>query len=378
MTNRREFIKQVSAASIAGSVALPTDLLHQKNFARKELTPKIACWCDLGHGWNSNPPFTRGEDQVKREMDNVVKAGIDILIPQIQTHHFQTEVYYQSDAPNLEIKDRLTPLINLAKERGIQVHPMVIPNVELGLSKEEQRSRSYDNNQSGDNQNDSIRPCASWKRTREGGLNIMQDIIKNHTADGIHLDAIRYMDTGRSLKWPCQCAACQIEYRSLFGKDTITADDLKIPGILYKFLKFRGENIRSVVEQARRIAREAGLTLSMAARSDYFGSALVEGQDWVQWARDGLMDYICPMNYTTDRETHKRWLSGQMKLIGKSVPVYSGIGRGWGNNKITAAEMIHQAEDALELGASGITIFHYAAMGEKDFLELGAFKQANM
>ena len=148
-------------------------------------------------------------------------------------------------------------------------------------------------------------------------------------------------------------------------------------GILQKHLDFRGENIRNLVEQVVRVVDEAGLSLSMAARADYFGSALVEGQDWVQWARDGLMDSICPMNYSTDRAVYRERLSGQMSLIGKSVPIYDSIGRKSSAGEITPAQMIQQAEDALQLGASGVAIYDLAAMGEEDFRELGAFKRAN-
>jgi uncharacterized lipoprotein YddW (UPF0748 family) len=157
----------------------------------------------------------------------------------------------------------------------------------------------------------------------------------------------------------------------------LTAEDLKIPGILQKFLNFRGENIRSLVEQARTIVKNAGVSFSMAARANYFGSALVEGQDWVQWARDGLMDFICPMNYTTDREVHKEKLSLQMNLIDTAVPIYDGIGRKSSAGENTTAQMIRQAEDALHLGARGVTIFKFGAMNKKDFRELGAFKSAN-
>ncbi|MDA0748358.1 MAG: hypothetical protein O2954_17715 [bacterium] len=80
-------------------------------------------------------------------------------------------------------------------------------------------------------------------------------------------------------------------------------------------------------EQVKGTVDEVGLALSMAARADYFGSAFVEGQDWAQWARDGFMDFICPMNYDTDRKVHRERLSEQMSLIGKSVPIYDGIGR---------------------------------------------------
>lgn len=379
MTNRRKFIKQITNAGFAGSI-LPTDLLFNQNFpVKKDETLKIACWCDLGNYWSDNPALVGGEDKLKTQLDNAVKAGIDILIPMIQTHKYQTKVYYKSSIDGIDIDNRLTPLMKFANERKIEVHPMILTNCDLGISKEEYIRRSYQSGKADQDRKDRLgRPCASWKETREGVLDIIQDIIKYYPVSGIHLDAIRYMDTGRSLKWPCECEACQAEYKYLIGKDMLTAEDLKIPGILQKFLSFRCNNIKSVVEKARKTVNAAGLVLSLAARADYFETALVEGQDWILWAKEGLMDYICPMNYTTDREDHIKKLSLQMKLIGKTVPIYDGIGRKWSGGEITTAQMIQQAEDAIELGASGITIFHFDGMGENDFHELNAFKKANL
>lgn len=329
---------------------------------------KIACWCHLDRD------FVGNDEQVRSHLDRVVEAGIDILLPFV---HSENEVWYQADLTDLKQEDRLTRLLILAKDRGLQVEPTVLPICDFGLSQEERNRRNYQSGQPGGNHCDG-RFCASWAKTREGGLKIIQDIMAHHSVDGIHLDAIRYLDTGQSLQWPCRCEACRTQYQDLFGKDTLTAEDLKVPGILQKFLNFRGENIRGLVEQVARVVDKAGLSLSMAARADYFGSALVEGQDWVQWARDGLMDFICPMNYSTDREVHRKRLSGQMSLIGKSVPIYDGIGRKSSAGEIAPAQMIQQAEDALQLGASGVAIFHLAAMGDEDFRELGAFKRANM
>ncbi|MGV8093264.1 MAG: twin-arginine translocation signal domain-containing protein [Mangrovibacterium sp.] len=364
MTNRRKFIKQAAVAGIAGSIVTPLNILSQRKPDRcQNFGFKIACWCNL------SPDFSGDNNQMRMQMDYIEQAGIDILLPFIQSNNYNTDA-----------EDKLQRLLISAKERGVQVQPVVsLPLVGvLELSKEEINRRSYLSGRPGGHQFDGRRLCASWRETRKSELKIIKDIIKTYRVDGIHLDYIRYIDTDQSLKWPCRCDACQNTYKHLFGKNILTAEDLKIPGILQKFLNFRGENIRSLVEQARGIAEEAGIFFSMAARADYFGDALVEGQDWVQWGRDGLMDIICPMNYSTNREIHRTKLSSQLALIGTTVPIYDGIGRRSSAGELTTKEMIEQAEDALQLGASGISIFKFSAMGQEDFRELGAFKRANI
>jgi uncharacterized lipoprotein YddW (UPF0748 family) len=115
--------------------------------------------------------------------------------------------------------------------------------------------------------------------------------------------------------------------------------------------------------------------MSMAARADYFGSALVEGQDWINWGHAGLFDFICPMNYTTDREKHKKLLTMQLKLMDGTTDIYSGLGRKWSGGETETEGMIKQADDALSLGAAGVSIFHYRGLKKKDFTALKAFSK---
>ncbi len=159
------------------------------------------------------------------------------------------------------------------------------------------------------------------------------------------------------------------------GREKLTAEDLKNPGILYKYLQARNGIILGHLRSLRRLAKENGLEYSIAARADYFGSALVEGQDWMSWGRQGLVDFICPMNYRKDRSEHREILTRQLEILGGAVPVYSGVGRKWSGGEITAEEMVRQAEDAFELGAAGICIFHFNALKEADFTALKAFKK---
>lgn len=193
---------------------------------------EIACWCHLDRD------FLGSDDEAKHQVDRVAEAGIDILLPFV---HSEGEAWYLSKARGVKVDDRLTRLLSLAKERGMQVQPTVLPITDSGLPEAERARRGYQSGQPGGNPCDS-RFCASWAETRQAGLKISQEIIAHHEVDGIHLDAIRYIDTGQSVDWPCRCEACQVGYRELIGQDTVTADDLKVPGKLTT-------NARSRVQQ---------------------------------------------------------------------------------------------------------------------------------
>ena len=326
---------------------------------------RMLAWCHLDRD------FASGRDEAERAFDRLAEAGIDTLLPFAYGHG---SCWYDSALPGAEKEDRLGPVIEMAHVRHVEVHPVLLPLARVVPLPEADRGRfSFQSGQPGGNPCDG-RPCASWQENRDNGIAIVQDILARHPVDGIHLDAIRYTDTGQSLKWPCQCEACKASYREHMGVESLTAEDLTSPGMLHKFLAFRGANIQELMERMVEIAKNRELPLSLAARANYFGSALVEGQDWVQWSRKGWLDYICPMNYSTNRETHRERLTPQMPLLEGTIPVYDGIGRKSSAGTMDARMMIQQTEDALELGAAGIALFQFTALEDEDFGELKALK----
>ncbi len=354
----------------------------------------IACWCHLERD------FKGSDEETRQRMDQAMEGGINILLPFIHSRgnaRYRTRLKYES------VQDTFSRVLALAKERGIEVHPVVLPISAMGISDQEKVRRSYFPGKPG-TKPPGRQMCASWKETRDTGVLIVSDIMENYDVDGIHLDGVRYHDTGESLEHPCQCEACRQKYMELLGMDTVSPEDLKVPGILHKFIQFREDNIHEMVLRIRDLVKPKGIKLSMASRAHYLGtplplspalleryfgtsrkeeqdwgkfSSMVEGQDWVAWAHEGLMDYICPMNYSTDSDFHLMRLKEQLALVKSSAPIYDGIGRKSSVGEISPSEMVKQAEDAMKAGAAGIAIFHFNILGNDDFRELAAFKRAN-
>ncbi len=327
---------------------------------------KLAIW--------SHPliDFPKGQEDIKITFEKLAKAGIEVYLPFI----YGKGAEYDSKIIRGEKKDLLTPILKEAKKCGIKVHPILVPLAggtclkgedEIELSKRTYRTAEKVRTEG--------RTCASWIENRQRGIRILKDIIEGYgdQIKGIHLDVIRYID-GFSLTHPCLCEACCSEYKKWWGSKEFKAEDLN-RGRLYKFIKFRNENIKSLVEKIREITKNKGLKLSMAARSDYLATALVEGQDWVEWLKEGLVDFACAMNYTTDSEKHKNIVMDHLGLIGEKKSLYyDGIGRKSSAGEITPKEMIKQIEDSIELGVTNICIFHLNAFKDEDFKELSSLK----
>lgn len=369
--DRRQFIKSAALSSAGmGMMTGPSDAFP---FNKKErdniLKRKILLWSHI------YLDFLGNDDSVRKEFSMIRDSGIDLLLMFIHSHPQENQSWYNSSLYGFVKQDKLSRLLHIAKEVDLGIHPLIGSITDTGLTEETRVKRSYASGIPGGHSKDG-RFCASWEGNRLGGIKISLDVLEHHTVHGIHLDYIRYIDTGIGLKWPCQCEACKQNYIRLFGKESLTEKDFSSSGVLYKYLQFRNSNITDAVLQHARLARQYQVQLSMAARADYFKNALVEGQDWVGWAKKGLFDFICPMNYTLDRSWHKKILKGQLDLIDGQVPIYSGLGRKWSGGENSMEEVIQQAEDALSLGANGVSIFHYNGFKPNDFKILKHFRRS--
>jgi hypothetical protein len=360
--HRRTFFSHLSLAAAAAA---------QGN-AQSPVRPagkRILAWA------HADKDFGGPRDPMRRRLDQAREAGIEVLLPFVHSTPQEDQAWYNSGLRGFVCKDLLSRLSELGREAGIEVHPILGGTTDVGQDAAARRRSSYLSGKPGGSRQDG-RFCASDASSRTGPPRIAVDILDHHDVPGLHLDYMRYLDTGNGLKWPCRCAACRRRYRVIFGKEEITAADLETPGAVYKYLQFRNGNIAGSVEQIHAIARQRGVKLSLAARANYFGEALVEGQDWADWARRGWLDFICPMNYITSREEHRRQLAAQLSLVGGACPVYSGVGRKWSAGELPTAEMILQAEDALSLGAEGIAIFQFSALSDDDFTALRSFSRS--
>lgn len=360
---RRTFLKTAAVTTTGFSLG-ETKLLHPATPAKNK--PKIMVWA------HANTDFLGEENIVNAEFERIKESGIDVVLLFIHSHPQENQAWYKTSLNGFVVEDRLSRSLKCAKAVGIEIHPIILGMKDIGLSAKDRKTRSYKSGKPDGSTRDG-RFCASWQATRIGALRIASDVINNNELSGLHLDYIRYVDTGMGINWPCSCDACQQNYQQCLGKSNISATDLKNPGMLFKYLQNRTANITDAVVQFKKLADQNNLKLSMAARADYFGSALVEGQDWIKWGHEGLFDFICPMNYTTDQKKHYEMLSMQLNLMAGKTDVYSGLGRKWSGGETETKDMIKQADDAFNLGASGISIFHYRGLLDKDFTALKEF-----
>lgn len=325
---------------------------------------KIAVWA------HPMMNYSNGPENIKDDFKKMSKAGISIYYPFACL--YGNGCYPSKFVNRVTQEDLLKKIIEAASEYNIEVHP-IVAFASLGAH----QSKPYKGYGAPDGRASGHAACPSQECNRKLILDIMLEIIQNYKIRGIHMDYMRYPNFSYSLKFPCECDACRAYRRSWWGEEVFTGEDMKDPGKLYKELTMRAEFIKGFVKEIRKLTKSEDLQLSMAARENYSRFALTEGQDWVEWSKEGLVDVISPMSYSPDFDQFKAFVDEHIRLLKNGKATYfAGIGRKSDNGEMSPHEMIRQLQYASENGVKGCTIFHFGALTDKDFGKMEELKQS--
>ena len=177
--------------------------------------------------------------------------------------------------------------------------------------------------------------------------------------DGIHFDYVRYPDSRT-----CFCDGCKERFEAFLGKKIVGWPKTfrNDPAQAAAWRNFRCSNVsalvRGVAQEVRRVA--PGVKISAAVFNDFRTTPESVGQDWKKWTDEGLLDFVCPMDYTDSHVRFDHLLDIQSE-IDRKVPVYPGIGlsstgAGVENRARRVAEQILIAR---KRGYRGFTIFNF-------------------
>ena len=115
--------------------------------------------------------------------------------------------------------------------------------------------------------------------------------------------------------------------------------------------------VQQVSEEVRKIKPQ--VRISAAVFANYPACREVNGQDWVYWAKQGWVDFLCPMNYTESDTAFAARVTEQLHLVEGRVPLYPGIGVVSSSSTLSADRVAGQIALTRHLGADGFTVFDY-------------------
>ncbi|MFP4028170.1 MAG: glycoside hydrolase family 10 protein [Candidatus Brocadiia bacterium] len=299
-------------------------------------------------------------DEIARHADRLAQGGFDILIPSVKNPPGSVDFF--TDVGNVNEKypdwDPLRVIIDECNARGVKVHPWFC------IFPEGEESRLLNEHPECEAQFESRFPwaCACNPTVQDYLFELYRDLAQRYKPAGLHLDYIR---TGGN----CTCDYCQIAMQK---RDVdITEIEYRDPDF-QKWVEFRISNITGLVERVHDYTRDHDLELSAAVFADYPRCSESQGQDWVDWTRQGLVDYIFPMNYTNSLRMAEARAVCHKTLVGNQVPLWEGLGKASSCSALSTADLELQVDKCLDAGANGIVLFSYPAVTDEDIQMLNS------
>ncbi len=222
--------------------------------------------------------------------------------------------------------DQITACVGAAHARGLQVH---VWKVNWNLSGAPQSFitslRAANRTQVSSSGTAVDWLCPSHPDNFALETNSLLEVVRNYDIDGIHFDYIRYPDSDC-----CYCTGCSNRFQTQTGQ-TVTnwpADVLATGTLRNTFLDWRRAQITRLVAAvyAGTKAIKTNVQVSAAVFSSATSAYDGVGQDWRLWVTNGILDFVCPMDYTTSLSYFTNVVAQQLTYVAGRVPVYPGIG----------------------------------------------------
>ncbi len=257
-------------------------------------------------------------------------------------------------------RDHLAEAVTAGRKHGIAVHARILA-LELLFAADTTKTEMRQAGRLMVNAKGETAPwlCPSAPRNRELLRNIAVELATNYDIAGLQFDYLRY-------PWKdfCLCQRC----RAHFVADTGTQvkqwpEDVIGEGqFAAEFSEWRQKQLTSLLAEVVTAARAArpNIIISAAVFPRWQVHTENFGQCAETWVESGLLDLVCPMNYTDNLLDFATWFLGQRKAVAGRVPIIVGIGPFSDACQFTGPEqVVQQIEVGRAFGAGGFVIFNY-------------------
>lgn len=306
-------------------------------------------------------------------MRTVADANLNAVFPYVCSGG---RAWFQTDLlPVAEEGDCLAQAADAGRRSGVPVHARMLnlyamcapPGLKAELLKQGRLMLSA----SGEPTN-WLCPTSPENRRLEVALAV--EMATRYPVAGIQFDYLRY--PGRGF---CFCPRCRRAFQEQTGvraadlPAAVTSGELR-----QRWLDWRRLQITSLVAEMAGAVRAArpGAAISAAVFINWEDHRDEFGQDWKDWVDRGLVDFVCPMDYTPSNERFTRYVQRQIGWVAGKVPLCPGIGVNADGMKFPGPQgLLDQVTISRNLKTSGWVIFNLDRNLVKNylpFLKLGA------
>jgi len=313
---------------------------------------------------------TAAASKIAERLSEYRRAGINTLI--LLVKNTSGYVFYPSRLASMDPAwswDISADIIAEASRQGLTVHAWFCVFPEDALAgRVREHPEWLVRNKAGEIRA-SLNPASP--EARAYAISLIDEFLDLHpSVRWIHLDYIRY---------PCDPEEPYFSYdaetRKLFqavsGQDpaAVKAKDSGNP-LWNRWIEWNGLQVTAFVRELRTslAGRATAVRISAAVFPDAANAKVLIGQDWAEWAEQGLVDMLCPMLYTNDLEyfselARRAAASGRGRCL-----VCPGIGIVTSHNQNTPEGMLAEVEASRKCGADGVVFFSGGSL-RTEFLE---------
>ena len=253
--------------------------------------------------------------------------------------------------------DQLKACIHAAHQHDIKVHLWIVcwnlstaPKTFIERMKKEGRLQEDSNGES------ILWLSPSHPKNRKLLLDVCTEVLKTYPVDGLHLDYIRYPNSTAGFS-PTSKEA----FQKWLGKDPVHWPKSVQPGgpLQHAFQTFRTHEISSFVHELYDLVKQMRpeVQLSAAVLKEYPECIHTVGQDWGQWIKKGIIDFVCPMNYTQEPMEFSNYVDKHVHLPKAQHRIIPGIGVHSNQSTLNAEQVIEQIMVTRKSGSNGFILF---------------------
>lgn len=291
-------------------------------------------------------------------MGTLLTYNINTIVVEAMGNNY---VHYPSDYVPCEDNDYST-LINEAHARGIEVHFSM--NIMLSSPGVE-----YETIDAGGTPTGWL--CPTKAISRNHIRNLVEEVVTNYDIDGFMFDYARYdrVDV-------CYCPECKAKLEEYLG-ETITdfPGDFAPGGSRYQheFMEWRTHPINDLVRDMRDWMRAikpdlefSGAVWGWIPEYPTYNRYWI-GQDATYWVKEGYVDWVAPMQYTTDLTAIRDYFSGMIRemVAGPEgvVPLVAFLSTAY-PEWVDPNNFKQQVDIIRQIGGDGWIIFAYGGPGQ--------------
>jgi uncharacterized lipoprotein YddW (UPF0748 family) len=207
----------------------------------------------------------------------------------------------------------------------------------------------------------------SLREIRSYEISIIMEFVRMYPVHWIHCDYIRY---------PCEPnepffsfdQETRDQFKLRYGEDPLSIRQNNSGNMIWnEWIEWDGEQVTKFMRELKASLRaiERPVQISAAVFPDAGISKVLIGQDWAQWAREGLVDLFCPMLYTNDDTLFVKYLRRSLIHTKSHGQVSAGIGIFTAHNQNTAAGVLRQIQLTKREKARGFVLFSSASLKQE-------------